>query len=70
MLMKTLFDTDRDVTRQLVPADTMTTLPVNHNAANASRWIESTSQARRMRRQRRLERAESRGIGGWAVRTW
>ena len=70
MLMKTLLYTDRDVTRQLVPADTLTTLPVNHSAANASRWIESTSHARRMRRQRRLERAESRGIGGWSVRTW
>jgi hypothetical protein len=70
MLMKTLLDTYRDVTRQLVRSEPVTTVPVTHSAANASRWIESTSQARRMRRQRRLERAESRIIGGWSVRTW
>jgi hypothetical protein len=68
--MKKLLDSYRDVTRQLVPADSMTTLSVAHEAANAGRWIESTSLARRMRRQRRLERAQYRPISGWSVRTW
>jgi hypothetical protein len=70
MFMKKLLDSYRDVTRQLVPADSMTTLPVEHSAANASRWIESTSLARRARRQRRLDRAQYRPSSGWSVRTW
>jgi hypothetical protein len=70
MLMKSLFDTYRDVTRQLMSGETVTTVPVNHGAANASRWIESTSHSRRLRRQRRLERAERRTFGGWSLRTW
>lgn len=70
MLMKKLFDTYRDVTRQLVRSEPVTTVPMTHNAANASRWIESTSLARRMRRQRRLDRAQYRPISGWSVRTW
>jgi hypothetical protein len=70
MLMKTQFNTDRDVTRQLVPGETLTTVPVEQSAANASRWIESTSHARRLRRQRRMERAEHRSINGWSVRAW
>jgi hypothetical protein len=70
MLMKTQFDTDRDVTRQLVPGETLTTVPVEQSAANAGRWIESTSHARRMRRQRRTARAERRSTNGWSVRVW
>lgn len=70
MLMKKLLDSYRDVTRQLVPADSMTTLAVEHDAANAGRWVESTSLTRRTRRQRRLDRAQYRPISGWSVRTW
>lgn len=70
MLMKTQFDSDRDVTRQLVSGETLTTVAVEQSAANASRWIESTSHARRLRRQRRMERAEHRSSSGWSVRTW
>lgn len=70
MLMKTQFDSDRDVTRQLVSGKTLTTVAVEQSAANASRWIESTSHARRLRRQRRMERAEHRSNSGWSVRTW
>lgn len=70
MLMKTQFDSDRDVTRQLVSGETLTTVAVEQSAANASRWIESTSHARRLRRQRRMERAEHRNSSGWSVRTW
>jgi hypothetical protein len=70
MLIKTQFDTDRDVTRQLASGETLTTVAVEQSAANAGRWIESTSHARRLRRQRRMERAERRSISGWSVRTW
>jgi len=74
MLMKTLLDTYRDVTRQLVPGEQVTTVPVEHPAANASRWtgrrINPEAQGRRLRRQRRMERAGYRPINGWTVRTW
>jgi hypothetical protein len=68
--MKKLSGSDRDGTRRLLPGDGVTTVPVAHDAANAGRWIESTSLARRMRRQRRLDRAQHRPISGWSVRTW
>lgn len=70
MLMQTLLDTYRDVTRQLVPGREVTTIEVPHKAANASRWIEGEGQARRLRRQRRMERQGNRPINGWSVRTW
>ena len=69
MLIKTQLDNNRDVTRQLVPGETVTTVPVERTAANASRWTDSTSQSRRLRRQRRMARALYRMIGAWSVRT-
>jgi hypothetical protein len=72
--MKTLFDTYRDLTRQLVPGQRVTAVPVDQNAANASRWtnrwIDPAAQGRRLRRQRRMERNRNRPINGWTVRTW
>ncbi len=70
MLMKTLMDTYRDVTRQVTPAQAVTTVPVSRSAANASRWINEETKGRRLRRQRRMERADSHRISGWSVRTW
>jgi hypothetical protein len=74
MLMKTLLNTYRDVTRQLAPRRTVATVPVRQKAANASQWanrcINNESQGRRLRRQRRMERLGNRPINGWTVRTW
>ena len=70
MLMKTLMDTYRDVTRQTSPGQAVTTVPVDRTAANASRWINEETKGRRLRRQRRMERTESHRINGWSVRTW
>ena len=70
MLMKTLLETNRDVTRQTVPGQTVTTVPVERKAANASRWINQETKGRRQRRQRRLDRTIGHRIGGWSVRTW
>lgn len=74
MLMKTLLDTYRDVTRQLVPGQEVTTVEVPQKAANASqwtsRWIDGEAQGRRLRRQRRMERLGNRPMNGWTVRTW
>ena len=74
MLMKTLLDTYRDVTRQLVPGQEVTTVPVARPAANSSQWtgrpVNAKSQGRRLRRQRRMESHGNRPINGWTVRTW
>jgi hypothetical protein len=70
MLMKTLMDTYRDMTRQVTPGQAVTTVPVSRPAANASRWINEETKGRRLRRQRRMERADSHRISGWSVRTW
>ena len=74
MLMKSLLDAYRDVTRQLVPSQQVTTVQVERKAANASRWtsrwIDPATQGRRLRRQRRMERTGNRPINGWTVRTW
>jgi hypothetical protein len=70
MLMKMLLDTYRDVTRQIAPGQSVTTVPVTLGAANASRWINEETKGRRQRRQRRMERADSHRINGWTVRTW
>jgi len=70
MLMKTLLDTYRGMTRQITPGKTVSTIPVNRAAANAGRWSPDNNKARRLRRQRRMERATSHRIDGWSVRTW
>lgn len=74
MLMQTLLETYRDVTRQLTRNEPVTTVEVRRPAANAgqwaSRWINEATQPRRLRRQRRMERAGNRPISGWTVRTW
>lgn len=74
MLMKTLVDTYRDVTRQLVPGQEVTTVPVVRAAANSGQWTghrtDAKAQGRRLRRQRRMERLGNRSMNGWTVRTW
>lgn len=44
--------------------------PLQQDAANASRWAVRGAFARRMRRQRRMERAARRPNSGWSVRAW
>jgi len=68
--MKTLIETYRDVTGQIVPNQTVTTVPVQRSAANANRWINEETKGRRQRRQRRMDRTFSHPVGGWSVRTW
>lgn len=70
MLMKMLLETYREVTRQAVPGQTVTTVKVQHDAANASRWINEETKGRRQRRLRRLDRTISQRVGGWTVRAW
>mgnify|MGYP001813294811 CR=1 FL=1 len=70
MLMKTLFETYREVTRQILPGQGVTTVEVQRDAANASRWINEETKGRRQRRTRRMHRTDSHRVGGWSVRTW
>jgi len=43
---------------------------ITRPAANADSFVKTGIQARRQRRQRRLERMASHSINGWTVRTW
>ena len=61
---------NQDMTRQIVPGQAVTTVPVHRAAANASRWINEETKGRRLRRQRRMERAGNHRVSGWTVRTW
>lgn len=70
MLTKLPFDTQHEVSRQRVPGETLATVPVQQEAANASRWINEGTKGRRLRRQRRMERTVSHRVNGWTVRTW
>ena len=70
MLMKTLLDTYRDVTRSFTPGQSVTTIEEALPAANANRWSRERTQARRLRRQRRMDRTVRHSINGWSVRTW
>lgn len=67
MFMQRLFDTLRDATRKLAADPTVTTVTVDRPAANASRWINESGQARRRRRSARSGPSR---INGWTVRTW
>ncbi len=69
MLMEKTRGNSLDQAHQAVPAETVV-LPTDENAANASRWSVGGAFARRMRRQRRMQRAARRPMTGWAVRAW
>ena len=70
MLIKMSSDLQRHEVRQLTPAQAVTALPANPAAANANLWINQDTQSRRLRRQRRIERAQRQSFSGWSVRTW
>ena len=70
MLMQTLLDTYREVTRQVAPGKGVTTVETQSGAANASRWINEGTSSRRQRRVRRMVRADNHRVGGWSLRTW
>jgi len=68
--MQKLLETYRDLTRQLAPAEAVTTVKVERPAANANRWVDTTSHQRRQRRARRNARVKPLYVSGWSVRTW
>lgn len=55
---------------QPVEAQPVVTVSPGQPAANAEQFGKSAMQARRQRRQRRLERSGNHTISGWTVRAW
>ena len=70
MLIERIRDAYRDMRGSIEKAETITTVPARRPAANAANFDRSGMQARRLRRQRRLDRSEYRRVSGWAVKTW
>jgi len=70
MLMKRIRDTYREFTGQFMPVEAITTVAIQPSAANAGSFVRTDMQARRQRRQRRLERGSAHKVSGWTVRTW
>jgi len=70
MLTKIPFDSQQDEIRQAASGDVVTTVSVEHVAANANSWINEGTKTRRQRRMRRMNRVANLRVNGWTVRTW
>ena len=70
MLIEMIRDVYREYINPVVTAEAITTITANRPAANENCLEHDEMQARRHRRQRRLNRAVANRIEGWAVRTW
>lgn len=70
MLMNRILETYREITGNIPPVATITTVSSLRPAANADNITESDTQARRHRRQRRMAMTGLRNISGWSVRSW
>lgn len=70
MLIKSIKNAYREFTGGLTSEKPISAIPVRRPAANASHFGNRPVQGRRLRRQFRHERAASRRINGWTVRSW
>ena len=70
MLMNTIKKSYRDLIGQTDPIQPIVTVPGTRPAANASNFSQAEIQARRLRRQRRMERSSLSSNSGWKVRAW
>ena len=70
MLMNRIRDAYREFTGRIAPAAPITRVAIRRPAANAGNIAKVDMQARRHRRQRRIERLALRSANGWTVRTW
>jgi len=70
MLMKRIRDTYREITGHIEPVAPITMVPRLGPAANAGNITDIEMQARRGRRQRRMERDGMSNVNGWTVRSW
>jgi hypothetical protein len=70
MLIEYIMDSYRELTGRVIPAQPVVNLKTTRPAANADHFEKASNQARRQRRQRRLDRMGQRSVNGWTVRTW
>jgi hypothetical protein len=70
MLINTIKKSYRELIRHTDQVQPIVTVPEIRPAANSDNFTQSEMQARRLRRQRRLERTGQHGHIGWRVRTW
>ena len=70
MLIDTIKKSYRDLIGRTDPVQPIVTVPGARPAANASNFNQAEVQARRLRRQRRLERSSLGSNSGWKVRAW
>jgi hypothetical protein len=70
MLIDYLKESYRELTGQVIPTQPVVTVSSTRPAANADSFEKTGVQARRHRRQRRLDRMGQSSINGWTVRTW
>lgn len=70
MLIERIRDAYRDLINPVVTDETFTTVEAKRPAANESSYAFDEMQARRHRRQRRINRAAANRISGWAVSSW
>jgi hypothetical protein len=70
MLIEKIRDVYREYINPVVSAEAITTIEAKRPAANAFQFETRDMQARRHRRQRRLNRSVANRIDGWAVRSW
>ncbi|MBT8050385.1 MAG: hypothetical protein KJO70_04260 [Gammaproteobacteria bacterium] len=70
MLIEKIREVYREFIDPVVVVEPMESNEVVRSASNASHYSRSGAQARRLRRQRRLDRATRQRMNGWAVRTW
>lgn len=70
MLINRIGQSSRDQIRHVNPAQTIVTVADIQPAANAGNYSQPEVQARRLRRQQRLERSGQGSRLGWSVRTW
>jgi hypothetical protein len=71
MLIKSIMDSSPDRVGTAAPATSLNaTRLASAAAANTGTFERDEAQARRLRRQRREERALRHDFGGWTVRMW
>ncbi|MCP4046726.1 MAG: hypothetical protein GY732_12160 [Gammaproteobacteria bacterium] len=70
MLINRIRNSYRDLIRHVEPVQALVTVADIQPAANANDYDQSEVQTRRLRRQRRQEKAGQHSGLGWSVRTW
>ncbi|MEJ8565997.1 hypothetical protein [Elongatibacter sediminis] len=71
MLTKSVMDTAQDRVGIAAVAETVAAAHLaDTTAANTAEYDRDEIQARRLRRQRRQDRAARRNLAGWTVRMW